>query len=220
MSSTCSGGLGAASTPRRTGSGGRTAWPWRSRRSASKRLIPPYRQADRRGDEAEHAVGLHEGFPLLAPDGPHGGGESGIVVREETELVQAQQAGIERLTAERGREALALRVPGALLDDVMDTGRVLAPICRAVGESEVGGDAGQTIASGPAHHAGRGVHARRAAQLPDPGIRLIAQLGGPLAQRFEAAKQDLVSPLHQPAIEKHVRRRQDRRAVYVVLDLP
>src|SRR5881398_2902429 len=77
----------------------------------------------------------------LAPDGPNGGGESGIVVAEEAQLVQPQQAGIEYLTVERGREAVAFRAPGALLDHLVDASRLLAPIRGPVGEAEVGGDA-------------------------------------------------------------------------------
>src|SRR5947209_18583562 len=80
MSSTCTAAPGGVNTPRRMASGGRTGWRWRSSRSASKRLVPPPRQPDRRADEADHAVGLDEVAPLLPGARIHVLGEQAVAV--------------------------------------------------------------------------------------------------------------------------------------------
>src|SRR6266480_4854355 len=249
------------------GSGGPTGWRWRS----SKRLIPPHGQPDRRPDEPDHTVRLHEvppllpragidvlgqeavpvaaaeqgleqgaglvaladrgervdvpegahqegvvGFPEvvllhiaehevaaleLAPDGPHRAHEPRIVVGEEAELVQAQQARVQGVAVRGGHEAVFRAIPAALADELVDASRVGAPVSGALLEPQVRRDLGQPVASGPAHHAGEGVYARRAAQLPDAGVRLVVQCGGMIPEGLQTVEQYLVAATHHPASE-------------------
>src|SRR6266516_3557193 len=164
---------------------------------------------------AEHKVAALE----LAPDGPHRAHEPRIVVGEEAELVQAKQARVQGVAVRGGHEAVFRAIPAALADELVDASRVGAPVSGALLEPQVRRDLGQPVASGPAHHAGEGVYARRAAQLPDAGVRLVVQCGGMIPEGLQTAKQHLVAATHQPAVEEHVGRRQNRRAVDVVLHL-
>ena len=60
----------------------------------------------------------------------------------------------------------------------------------------------------------------RPAQLPEPGVGLVVHRDARAAQRLEALEQRDVAAVRQALVEEHVRRREDRRAVDVVLDLP
>ncbi len=60
---------------------------------------------------------------------------------------------------------------------------------------------------------------RGAAEFPRPGIRLVVEAEGALAQPREFAEQPLVAGVHQPLVEEQLRQRQDHRAIHVVLQL-
>src|SRR6266566_668734 len=249
-----------ASTPIATIPSSRVMWTKRTRArracpGVSESLVPAHRQADRGGDEADHAVRLDEIAPLLArpgidvlgeqtvpvaagehvleqgarllpfsqrrqrvdvpegahqkgvlglpeivrldiaehevaatelaPDGANRAHEAGIVLRDEAQLAQAEQARIERVAAphrpDGGREAAPPGAPAPLAHELMYALRVAAPIGGAVGQAEMRRDSRQPVATGPAHHTGEGVDARRPPQLPNAGVRLVEQLGRLLA---------------------------------------
>jgi hypothetical protein len=97
---------------------------------------------------------------------------------------------------------------------------VRAPISGPIAHPQVRRDAREAIAPGPAHHARERVDTHLAAQLPDPGIGLIEENRSLLAERLEAREEGVVSAAHQPPIEEKVRRREYRRSVDIMLDLP
>src|SRR6266487_1324072 len=156
----------------------------------------------------------------LALDGGHGASEARVVVRQEAELVQPQQARVQRIAIHRGDEAASPGAPAPLVDHLVDARGLVGPVRRTLGQPQMRGDFRQAVAPGPAHHAGEGVHARFAAQLPEPSVRLVEQTRGVVPERFEPTEQDVVAAVHQAAVEEHVGGGEDGRAIDVVLHLP
>src|SRR5213075_2746047 len=132
----------------------------------------------------------------LLADGAHGGDEAGIVVGDEEQLVQLQQARVERIALERRDERPQLLIPRPPRDDLVQLARAVAPVRRAIGEPQLFGDAAESLAADPAHHRRERVDARAPAELPQPGVRLIEQLDAALAQWLEPTEQRLVALVH------------------------
>ena len=60
---------------------------------------------------------------------------------------------------------------------------------------------------------------QRAAEFPGPGVGLLEGGHRAFAQPYEPLEQRLVAGAHQPLVEEQLRRREDHRAVHVVLHL-
>ena len=58
-----------------------------------------------------------------------------------------------------------------------------------------------------------------AAQFPDAGVGLVVQRGGVMPEHFQTLKECGVAALFEPAIEEHMRGRENRRTVHVMLYL-
>jgi len=86
-------------------------------------------------------------------------------------------------------------------------------------EAELAGDPTDTLAGGPTHDGREGMHASAAAQFPEPGVRLVVAAPGLFAEQFEAPEQRFVAAPGQTPVEKDMGRRQDRRAIDIMLDL-
>ena len=100
------------------------------------------------------------------------------------QLGQQQQAGVDpadRLVPEVSvatigiDEAVAFRVPGPLQDGLADPVGMAAPVFRPLVQAELGRDAREPVAGGPAHHGRVGVHALGGAQLPQAGVGLVVK---------------------------------------------
>jgi hypothetical protein len=63
------------------------------------------------------------------------------------------------------------------------------------------------------------MHARAAAQFPQPGIGLVVAAPGLLAEGFEAMEQGFVAAPGQALVEEDVRRRKNDRTIDIVLHL-
>ncbi len=96
---------------------------------------------------------------------------------------------------------------------------MLAPVTRALRQTEAPGDAAEAVAGGPAHDARKGMHALGAAQFPDAGIRHIVGAHRPLAQAFHVLEDRLVGRTLQALVEKGLGTGQDGRAEDIVLHL-
>src|SRR5438105_8770104 len=137
-----------------------------------------------RDDVAEYEVAALQ----LAADRAHRRDEAWIVVGDEKQLVQPQQARVERIAVERRDERSRLRVPGALHDLLVQLARGPTPVGLPVLETELPGDSAQPLTSGPAHHRRERVSVLRAAQLPPSGVGFVEKLEAALAQRLEPAE--------------------------------
>src|SRR5207249_5749903 len=167
-----------------------------------------------------HAVAEDElAAPQLPLDRLDRRGKARVVGAQEIELVKEEQARVQVLAAESGCEGPALPVPGPIADRRMHRVGARAPRARAVREPDARGDLREAVAPRPAHNTGKSVDALRPAQLPQTGVGLVEERGGPFAELLELAEERLVAAQREPRVEEHVRRGQDRRAVDVVLDL-
>ena len=92
--------------------------------------------------------------------------------------------------------------------------------CSRAGEAEARRDLGETVAGGPAHDAGKGVHGSASAQLPQARVRLIEDLGCTAAQRLEPFEQRDVAAVGEALVEEDMGCRENGRTVDVVLHLP
>src|SRR5206468_11962345 len=107
------------------GSDSQTARPTEAGRS--KRLIPADRQADRRADEADHAVGLDEVAPLLAGPGVDVLGQEAVaiaagehVLEQVTRFLPSPECRKRVDVPERADEERVLRLPEILGLDVAE----------------------------------------------------------------------------------------------------
>ena len=82
---------------------------------------------------------------------------TGIIRLDEAELGEKQQRRVEIGPVEGRDEMTLLLVPDPVGNDAFQTPGLAAPVLLAVGPAERAGDAGEPVAGGPAHHAGKGV---------------------------------------------------------------
>ena len=135
---------------------------------------------------------------------------------------RAAAAGcVERVAVRwRRRRRRAAAFHAARVDHCVDALRLArASAATRSASAEVRRDAREAVAGRPAHDAREGVHALRAAELPDAGVGLVVHATARAPSGSSCAEQRVVAAAREALVEEHVRRREDRRAVDVVLVL-
>ena len=102
--------------------------------------------------------------------------EARVVRLDQANLRKEQNARIELLDAEPGGKGFTLLAPCPLEQSGLHGGSNLRPLGGSILETEMGGDRGETAATGPAHRGRISMNVRPAAIFPDASVGLEGQL--------------------------------------------
>lgn len=112
-----------------------------------------------------------------------------------------------------------LLIPGAREDLIAQTIGLLSPMYSPINKAKPPGNAGQAIASHPAHGRRVRVHALAPPVFPWSGVGFEGEATRLGAQRLQAMEQRGIAHARQPLVDEHLGGGQDDAAVRVVLQL-